>query len=426
MNRTHHAFAIVESQLSNFGLTPLRAAHELGFHTILVSNDPDRYRIVSTADEVFTKYLDEIVETDTNSADAIAEALSPWHSSGRLAGLLTVTDYNIALVAEVARLFGLPGLSSQAAMTCRDKLLMRRACRDASVPVPAFEHVTSQEQALAAAESFGYPCVVKPMTESASIGVVLCRTPEEVAAAYGGISSVATNFRGQPRRSGALVEEYLVGIEVSVESVMCHGERVVLGITDKTLGPHPYFVELGEAFPSVLPQPVQDECADITCRALTAVGHDFGAAHVEVKVTAAGPQIIEVNGRMPGGEIARLILEATGIHLQREVVQLHSGKRADLSPTRHRGAAYRYLAAPSPGTLRHVDGIDLAHRVPGVVDVEIEVGPGAHIRPARDNLDLLGWVTAVGGITSEAVRRAEAAAGQLTFDIVASALKDSR
>lgn len=62
----------------------------------------------------------------------------------------------------------------------------------------------TQEDALAAAEEFGLPVVVKPMTESASIGVSLCRTPEEVAAAHQAIASVPLNFRASraaPARS---------------------------------------------------------------------------------------------------------------------------------------------------------------------------------------------------------------------------------
>ncbi|MFF7993906.1 ATP-grasp domain-containing protein [Kitasatospora xanthocidica] len=414
MSTARDVVAVIESQLSNFGLTPLRAAHELGFHTVLVSNNPDRYRVVSTAEEVFGAYIDEIVVADTNSLDAVADALEPFRADGRLRAVMTVTDYNIPLVAELAARFGLPGLSPDAARTCRDKLLMRRACHAAGVAVPGFHQATDEDEALAAAERFGYPCVVKPMTESASIGVALCRTPEEVLAAYRSISSVPTDFRGQPRRPGALVEEYLLGFEVSVESVLVDGRREVLGVTDKALGAHPHFVEMGDTFPSMLSEPVRRQCVDLALRALEAVGHDFGAAHVEVKMTADGPRIVEVNGRMPGAEITQLIREATGVHLQREVTRLHAGRPADLTRSRERAAASRYLAAREAGTLDRVEGADLARRVPGVVDVDLEVHPGERVRPAESNLDLLGYVVATGDTTGDAVRRAEAALGQLT------------
>ena len=231
-----------DAELSDFGLTPLRAARELGLDTVLVSNDPDRYRTVPLADEIFGRHIGQLITADTNSVDAVVAALAPLHGEGRLVGVMTVTDYNLPIVAEVARRFGLPGLDPAAARACRDKLLMRQACAAKGVAVPGFQHAETLDDAFAAAARLGYPCVVKPMTESASIGVTLCRTPDDVAAAHTGISSVPTNFRGQPRRPGALVEEYLVGYEVSVESVLDSGVRRILGVTDKGLGPHPYFV----------------------------------------------------------------------------------------------------------------------------------------------------------------------------------------
>lgn len=119
-------------------------------------------------------------------------------------------------------------------------------------------------------------------------------------------------LRGQPREAGALVEEYLVGPEVSVESLSYHGETVLLGVTDKMLGPHPCFFERGETFPSVLPPELTQACADVARAAPEAVGHDFGAARVEVKLTAKGPRLIEVNARMGGAQITRLVRESTG------------------------------------------------------------------------------------------------------------------
>jgi biotin carboxylase len=410
--------AVVETQLSNFGLSPLRAAHELGYRTVLVSRDPQRYAGLTTAREVFDKHVDEVVEADTNNVEAVTDALAGPHREGRLRGVMTVTDYQVPLVAEVCARFGLPGLSPAAARTCRDKLLMRRACAAAGVAVPRFHHVVSGPEAVAAAHEVGLPCVVKPMTESASIGVRLCRTVDEVTEAFHAISSVPTDFRGQPRRPGALLEEYLLGVETSVESVLVDGYRDVLGVTDKALGPHPHFVEVGDNFPSLLSEPIRSACVDLAVGALTAVGHDFGAAHVEVKVTADGPRVIEVNARMAGDEIPLLIRSALGVYLQREVVRLHAGEPADLTRTRERGAASRYLVASECGVLAGIDGEELARRVPGVVEVEFEVGPGEPVAPAASNLDMLGHVVAVADTTGDAVRLAEVALGQLRPRIV--------
>ncbi len=186
-----------------------------------------------------------------------------------------------------------------------------------------------------------------------------------------------------------------------------------LGVTDKALGPHPNFVELGDTFPSMLPAPVRSQCVEVASSALDAIGHDFGAAHVEIKVTAAGPKLVEINARMAGAEIPLLIREALCIYLQREVVRLHAGLPADLTPTAGRAAASRYLSARTTGVLDSWHGADLAAQIPGVIEVDLEVSPGEAVRPAESDLDLLGYVVASGDTTGEAVRRADAACGQL-------------
>lgn len=414
---THaQAFIVVESQLSNFGLTPLTAARAEGFHTVLVSNNPDRYRTVSTAQKVYAEDLDEIIVADTNSVDEVVKDLAPVSTDRGIAGIMTVTDYNLTVVAEVAHRLGQLGLSPAAADQCRDKYLMREACAAAGVPSPARRHVTTESAARAAAVELGYPCVVKPMTESASIGVAFCRNVEMVLDAFHRIAASATNFRGQQRRPGVLIEEYLLGSEVSVEVVLVNGHREVLGVTDKNLGPHPHFVETGETFPSMLSSQARAACTSVALAALEAVSHDFGAAHVEVKLTAEGPRLVEVNGRIAGGEIGRLIREATGIDLIQQVVRMHAGLPVDLNPTRNQAAASRCLLAATSARLRAVHGTELARRSPGVVDVDLEVGVGDLIAPPESNLDLLGHVVAVGDTTGDAVRRAETALGQLSLE----------
>ncbi len=209
----------------------------------------------------------------------------------------------------------------------------------------------------------------------------------------------------------------MVGPEVSVESVVADGGRSVLGVTDKKLGPHPHFAELGQDFPSLLRTAAQRACAEAATAALDAIGHDFGAAHVEVKLTAAGPCLVEVNARPAGALITGLIEESTGIDLVLQVARLHLGRRADLTVTRHCGAASRHLAAPADGVVRAVHGLDLARLVPGTCEVAVHVRPGDRVRVPRNNADTLGYVVAVGETAGAAARSADTAVGQLSVEV---------
>lgn len=283
--------------------------------------------------------------------------------------------------------------------------------------MPAHAWVRTPEQVRAAVAAVGLPCVVKPLTESGSVGVSLCRTPAQAVAAWQAIDAVRTDYRGRPRPPGALVEEYLLGYECSVETVADGAGRRLIGVTDKLLGSHPHFVEVGQNFPSVLPDPVQAECVALAYAALDAVGHDFGAAHVEMRVTGQGPRLVEINPRLPGGMITDLVRHGLGIDLVAAIVALHTGQPADLAPSRRAGAAERQLVSPADGVLRAVHGADLARRVAGVVELELEVSPGEPVSAARSNVDYLGHLLAVGDGPGEAARRADTALGQLTVEL---------
>ncbi|MGW1022873.1 ATP-grasp domain-containing protein [Streptomyces sp. NPDC002577] len=407
-------FAVVETWLSPVGRAPLCAARALGLRTVLLTRDAGTYMRTPADAAELRACVDEFVTVDTQDADAVTDALAG--RGERLRGVFSTNDYNVPVVAEAAARLGLPGLAPEAARRARDKRLTREVCAAAGVPVPGWRWAHSEDEAVAAAEALGLPCVVKPLTDAAGIGVRLCRTPAEAAAQFKAITADARDFRGGLRPPGVLVEEYLVGFEVSVESVGVAGAHTVLGVTDKALGPHPYFVETGETFPSTLPEPVRAACTDTALAALAAIGHGFGAAHVEIKMTADGPRLVEVNARMPGAWITRLIAEATGVDLPRELVRLHTGGRPDLTVRERGGAASRYLTALDDGVLRAVHGLDVARRVPGVVEAEVHAVVGEPVRRARDNVDVCGSVVATGTTAAEAARRADAALGQLSLE----------
>jgi biotin carboxylase len=411
---TRCSVVAVEMGMLPFGVDPFHAAHQEGMSTVLVTDDVDRYLASPISRASIERHVDEVIIADTIRADAIVAALA-----GRVqpAGFFSVNDYCVVTVAELAERFALPGLSVTAARNARDKLRSRQRCAAAGVPQPRWSQVQTAAQVPAAVEQCGLPCVVKPLSEAASIGVRLCRDVDEATHHYELLAATPTDRRGQRKPVGVLVEQYLIGYEVSVEVLNLNGTHHVVGVTDKTLGPHPHFVEVGEAFPSLLPAPTLDACEQVALEALTALGHDFGAAHVEVKVTAQGPRLVEVNARMPGGQITRLIHEATGINLPQQVLRLHTGRPATLAGGRRSGAASRCLTSPRGGVLAAVHGVDLAAAVPGVRDITMYARPGHLVNAAESNTDAIGHLIALGATTGEAGRLADAALGQLHIEV---------
>ncbi|WIE75567.1 ATP-grasp domain-containing protein [Curtobacterium sp. MCSS17_007] len=405
----------VESGRGSFGMKPLRNAKALGFSTQLVCRDPALYRRTADDVAVFDAVVDDVLTVDTADQEHCIETVATAWAGRTVIGVFSAIDYFVPTAARIAARLGVRGLDVQAADRARDKRLTIEHCRQQGVPVPGAEYVDDPSSLARVGATLGWPLVLKPVSEAASIGVRLCATEAEAEAHLTALMGSGTDMRGQRRARGALAEEYLAGIEVSVESFDDgSGHRHTIGVTDKGSTGHPYFIENGETFPSLLPPRITDECIAVANAALDAIGFDFGPSHVEVCVTARGAVLVEVNARMAGAAIGDLVEHATGIDLQLQTMRLHAGLPTDLTPSRAAGAASRYLVPRSAGRYAGTKGLDDVGRRPGFVRFEEYLSPGAAMAEPTSNVQVVGLVQFAAPTPAEADRAARAAESALT------------
>ena len=89
-----------------------------------------------------------------------------------------------------------------------------------------------------------------------------------------------------------IIEEYMVGPEVSVEVMTVNGEPHILQVTDKITTGAPHFVEMGHTQPSRLGGENVAKISDLASRAVKSVGIQNGPAHVEIMLTKDGPKMV--------------------------------------------------------------------------------------------------------------------------------------
>jgi biotin carboxylase len=181
----------------------------------------------------------------------------------------------------------------------------------------------------------------------------------------------------------------------------------VVGVTRKHLGPEPYFVETGHDFPVPADSTEHLEISQTALAALRALGLGWGPAHVEVRQTVAGPRIVEVNPRLAGGMIPRMVQEACGIDMIFHVVAGAAGRGMPPRSTRTQAASIRFLVARTGGRLIEIHGEEDARRVPGVIDVVLTREPGQDVVLRHSFQDRLGLVLAAGEDGSVAARAAD-------------------
>lgn len=166
-----------------------------------------------------------------------------------------------------------------------------------------------------------FPLMVKPQDRSGSRGV------SKVYSEKGLVDclklAISESFCGI-----AIIEEFVEGEEVSVESISWNGFHYIIAITDKVTTGEPHFVETEHHQPSALPKEICDKIKASTLKALNALGVKFGASHTEIKMDRTNnPIIIEVGGRMAGDFIGSHLTQlSTGYDYLKEVINIALGK----------------------------------------------------------------------------------------------------
>ncbi|MGW2046473.1 ATP-grasp domain-containing protein [Streptomyces sp. NPDC001858] len=400
---THLMLLLVESNTTGTGRQFVQRARSLGIEPVLLTADASRYPYVAQ-DGVRT----EVVDTADDSAVlGVARRLL---KDGSVAGVTSSSEYYVATAAATACALGLPGPDAAAVRDCRDKARQRRLLRAGQVAVPEHKLVHSVEEALAAAESIGYPVVLKPVQGSGSSGVRLCEGADATAAQAAALATATVNERGVRVPSGFLVEEYVRGAEYSVE---VFGHRVVAVIA-KRLGPLPDFVELGHDLPAELSPADASRLQEQAVRAVEALGLGWGAAHVELRMDHEDVRVIEVNPRLAGGMIPELIRHAMDVDLVGGQVRAAVGLDPGIESTKAtRSAAIRFLTVDRRGRLgdqaRTERALATALDTPNVESATLYRAPHEPVEPARDFRGRLGHVIAAAEDAAVVGRSATAA-----------------
>ncbi|MGV9508508.1 ATP-grasp domain-containing protein [Streptomyces tendae] len=403
-------FAFLESNTTGTGREFCARARARGLRPVLLTRDAARYPYV-TEDAVDT------LELDTSDLDAVVSTCRGLAEGTGLAGITSSSEYFVADAARAAARLGLPAADGDAIARCRSKDLQRAALAAHGVPVPAWTAVSDVAAAVRAADALGHPVVLKPVSGSGSSGVRLCRDRAETEEWARVLFERATDERGNAVPARVLVEAAVDGPEFSVETF----DGDVVTVVAKHTAPAPHFVETGHDIPAPLDAGASAELGDTALAALKALGLGWGAAHTEIRRSADGPVVIEVNPRLAGGMIPVAVRAATGTDLVDAVIARAAGldtpPGASVPEAGAGHAAVRFVIAAGEGRVKAVTGIREAGAAPGVVVAVPTAVVGRQVRITHSFQDRLGCVVATGSGTAQAATRAEQAAGLIGIEL---------
>jgi biotin carboxylase len=381
--------------------------------------------VASDHTSVFAARQPEHVTTfDFASPGRAARQAVAFAAAHPVAAVVGVDDDTAILAATIAEALGLPHNPLGATLAARDKHRQRVALSAAGVPVPAFRLQRLDDDPHATARSVTFPCVLKPLCLSASRGVMRADSPAEFVAAHRVLAEIlgqtGVAARGEESRR-YLVESFVPGPEFALEGLLDDGRLRVLALFDK---PDPLdgpcFEETIYVTPSRLAGAVQRDLAACAERAALALGLVSGPVHVELRVNADGPWLIELGARPIGGRCSQVLRFGSGSAARslEELLLRHAlGMPVPTFERESEAAGVMMIPVPGAGVLRAVRGVEAARRVPGIEDVVITAHVGQRLVPLPRGAQYPGFIFSRGAAAATVESALREAHARLAFDV---------
>jgi hypothetical protein len=319
-------------------------------------------------------------------------------------GILALGDRPAVAAAYVARGLGLQYNHPASVEACRSKLRMREVFRDAGLRVPWFRVVALQPAPEPALLGISYPCVLKPLSLSASTGVIRANNREEFLAAAGRVRRVLESPEILSSREANLdqmmVEGYIPGREVAVEGLLSDGQLRVLAIFDKADPLEgPFFEETIYVTPSRVGEAQLSEIKRCAADAVRALGLSQGPVHAEFRINEEGVWPLEIAPRPIGGLCARALRfanEASDEVIGLEELLLRHAAEMPVGDWEREAAASGVMMIPVPasGVLESVEGEESARATRHIVGLEITARLHDYIAAWPEGSSYLGFLFA--------------------------------
>jgi biotin carboxylase len=363
----------------------IKAAKRLGYETILLTN---RTIFVEEREDYYE--IDDVRLLNMSDTDEILSTITDIYEEGKkVVCFISFLDEYVYLATLLTNTLCKTPLTYEPLQIMTDKILTRRYLAGKNY-TPFFKVLSSTESIEDEINELKdqFPLIIKSPQSNGSKDVLLV---ENVWECKKGVKQLHRKNSETP----ILVEEYLEGPQYLIEVVVYHSTITVAAIVEQEVTKGERFIITGY---SVCPELYLEQLPGLK-ETVVSIIEDFqlrnGTCHLEIKLTNKGWKLIEINPRMAGGAMNRMIEEAFGYNLAEQTIRLYTGLEPDLRKKQNKAIYTHYLIVGSVGKLLKVSGCDLAKEQVGVLEVYTKAEYGQLVTPPRSMGQRYGYVLAV-------------------------------
>jgi len=289
----------------------VKKANEMGFSTYCFA-----YENAAICKDFCTKFF-PISITEKENILLICEEL-------KINAVLSIaSDLAVETVNYIAEKLSLVGNSLEATPYMTNKFLMKSMLNSKGLKTTKYQQIKDLNL-VPDLTGFKYPLIVKPTDRSGSAGVKIILNESEISEAIKQAFNVSFSKE-------VIIEEFIVGRELSIESISQNGKHFILAITDKVTSGPPHFVELEHHQPTQESEQIIKDINQIIPEALDVLNIKNSASHSEIFITEDNEIYInEIGARMGGDFIgSHLVQLSTGYDYLEATIKVALGEIID-------------------------------------------------------------------------------------------------
>jgi biotin carboxylase len=382
------------------------AASEMGYFTVLLT---DRRKWKRQREE-FPDVHQMILLKDLSDREEIFKHLSIIYDQGKqVKAFVSFIDPLVSFAADISRELGLQEVSVAALFKMEDKTRFRNELKRSPVS-PDFSVCTLD---MDGNEMFDHhvnklPVILKSPISNGSKDVIRADTREEFVK---GVHYFKKHFSHTP----LLIEEYLSGPQYLIEVVVRHSKTEIVAIIEQEISSNLRFIITGYHMPARLSHSAKETLAAAIGNIMKDIGLSHGTCHLEMRHVNEEWKLIEINPRISGSVINRMILESSGICLVKETLKLYLGEDLCLIPSKNEHVFAEFITVDTPGKLIKVTGKNKAKKIDGVKQVYVKPRKGSILNPPLSMGDRYAYVLASSTDPVRAKETAKRAAEEIKF-----------
>ncbi|WP_185908022.1 ATP-grasp domain-containing protein [Psychrobacillus soli] len=401
------AIIFISTNKSGSSREAIKAAEHMGYFTILFTSNEKQIQ----QREEYTD-VHKMVSVNTNNLDNMREEISKLQTKGvDIKTIVSFVDPFVHTASILCDEFCHNYLLSSAIEIMENKEKTRLSLKDQPY-TPKFFLIKPDESIPTdtICKQLNFPIIVKSPKSTGSKDVLLATGKEQ-------LEKHIESLRNKSPDNSIMIEEYIEGEQYLVEALVHKHKARIVGVIEQEITKNKRFIITGYGVLANVPVRIRTGIEQVLQSIITELGIENGALHLEIRLSTNGWKLIEINPRISGGAMNKMIQAAFGFSLVEETLKLFLGKSPALVPKHKKYVFTKYVVSTKKGILEKVTGKGRAKKFPGVVEVYVKPRIGTLLIPPLSMGHRYAYVIATGSSLEEAKTHANTAASEITFHL---------